>query len=256
MNLKKVFSQYINNTHLTNIYRSIFVINLDAKIYILQLIVGPQAMTAHALSLVKDGHYSFFCPMETSGTSSDGKEICQSPWPFDVVKHVGLFTKAEQKAIETRLTANHLRETVGMQECPRCESDCVRQNKKNPRVVCTMCSMSGKMYEFCWYCLHDWAGSGTSDCGNPSCGGVDEMQKILQNCTKTKIYEVECPSVRACPGCHVLINHWKDCKHMQCALCKKEFCFVCLSEKEVNGRYPCGSYRAPCTPAPIQNLNN
>ena len=211
-------------------------------------------MTAHALSLVKDGHYSFFCPMLKGGTSTDGKEICQSPWPYEVVKHVGRFTTTEKRAIESRLTANYLRDTMGMQECPKCESYCVRNDKKNPRVICSICSMAGSLYEFCWYCKHDWQGSGTSDCGNPSCGGVDEMQKILQTCTKKKIHDVECPSVRACPGCGVLINHWSDCKHMKCSVCKKEFCFVCLSAP-VDGRYSCGSYRASCTPAPVQNLN-
>ncbi len=39
---------------------------------------------------------------------------------------------------------------------------------------------------------------------------------------------VQCPAIRACPFCAVLIEHNEGCKMMSCRKCRNEFCFVCL----------------------------
>jgi hypothetical protein len=60
-----------------------------------------------------------------------------------------------------------------------------------------------------------------------------------------------CPSVRACVQCGILIEHTAACKHMMCIACKTEFCFICL-KRRVDSKWQCGSYNSQCTPAPVQ----
>lgn len=45
----------------------------------------------------------------------------------------------------------------------------------------------------------------------------------------------DCPKIRACPECGVLIEYESECKHMDCAVCKHRFCFLCLkTQREHN----------------------
>ena len=39
-----------------------------------------------------------------------------------------------------------------------------------------------------------------------------------------------CPSLRLCPKCGIPIEHTRDCKRMECAICAKVFCFICLAD--------------------------
>ena len=87
--------------------------------------------------------------------------------------------------------------------------------------------------------------------GNDDCSGEDKRLRILRNCPRKIIVGVAgCPSRRACPGCGMLIEHERDCKHMRCR-CGKEFCFICLKPKESSG-WTCGSYNTACKVAAVQ----
>lgn len=65
-------------------------------------------------------------------------------------------------------------------------------------------------------------------------------------------HESQCPKYRACPNCGVCIEYAIDCKHMTCAKCNHEFCFLCLrTQAEHTGNY---NWRISekCPIAPIQ----
>lgn len=119
-------------------------------------------------------------------------------------------------------------------------------------MICSFCSKGGTMYEFCWYCLHQWFGSGIKDCGNADCNGEDPRLKILKDSPTKSVVGVKCPSRRACPKCGMLIEHEKACKQMVCR-CGQKFCFICLKVASSTGRYQCGSFNSKCTPAPVQS---
>ena len=78
-------------------------------------------------------------------------------------------------------------------------------------------------------------------------GGSDPRLQMLQNCPDKNIYGVTTPSTRACVHCGALVQHIEACKQMKCLVCSKEFCFICLRKKDVDG-YKCGN----CKPAPRQ----
>ena len=97
-------------------------------------------------------------------------------------------------------------------------------------------------------------------------GGGDPRVTMLLNCPEKNIGGVKSPSLRACPHCGALVEHTDACKHMKCPACSKEFCFICLSKRDTNGRqsqfgwmaflgqtgWQCGRYNSPCAPAERQ----
>ncbi|KAI8499082.1 hypothetical protein Bbelb_235350 [Branchiostoma belcheri] len=193
------------------------------------------------------GKYVFKCPYISPGGAYCGKE-----WTYLEVRRLAVLTADEKKQFETKISDNYLRKGMGIQECPKCHSLCERINKKHKRVVCPLCSASdGVEFHFCWHCLHQWVGGGIEKCGNDSCGGEDPRLKILRDCKKKTIVGVaNCPAVRACLKCGMLIEHEKACKHMDC-VCGQKFCFICL-KPAVNGHYQCGMYNSPCEIADVQ----
>lgn len=211
--------------------------------------VGPESLTAWCRSLLTAGKYEFRCPYKASGSAP----FCNTLWEFFTVKRLAVLTTDEIKEFETKICENYLRKAVGIQECPSCESYCERKNKKDRRVVCPACTRKrGKSYEFCWYCLKTWLGGGTDDCGNLSCTGVDPRLRIITNCPKKTVVGVlNCPAVRACPTCGLLIEHKEACKHMNCP-CGQKFCFICLKTTDSSGNYQCGSFNTKCEVAAIQ----
>merc|ERR1712032_818347 len=40
------------------------------------------------------------------------------------------------------------------------------------------------------------------------------------------------PAIRACPTCYMPIHHISDCKHVVCAGCHTEFCWLCAKKEE------------------------
>ncbi|XP_045191388.2 uncharacterized protein LOC123548301 isoform X2 [Mercenaria mercenaria] len=131
--------------------------------------IGPNSMTWYVKEQVGPEHskYQICCPAVVDDTMN---ETCKQPWGFKKVKKVALFTKDERTDVEGKISNNYIRIALKSKVCPKCESFCVRQNKANPRVVCTYCtSKTGTKFEFCWACLRQWKTSGTSSCGNDNC---------------------------------------------------------------------------------------
>ncbi|CAH1244597.1 UBB [Branchiostoma lanceolatum] len=210
--------------------------------------ITPDTLTTFCESLLTAGKYVFKCPYIDP---IEGK--CRKEWPYLEVRRLAVLTADERKQFETKISDNYLRKGRGIQDCPKCHSFCGRINKKDKRVVCPLCSASdGVEFHFCWHCLHKWVGGGTETCGNDNCSGEDPRLKILRDCTKKTIVSVQdCPAVRACPKCGMLIEHEKDCKHMTC-VCGQKFCFICLKKPDQYGSYQCGSYNSPCEIADVQ----
>ncbi|XP_019633738.1 PREDICTED: uncharacterized protein DDB_G0292642-like [Branchiostoma belcheri] len=209
--------------------------------------ITPETLTTFCESLLSSGKYVFKCPY-----IGEGRAYCGKEWTYLEVRRLAVLTADEKKQFETKISDNYLRKGMGIQECPKCHSLCERINKKHKRVVCPLCSASdGVEFHFCWHCLHQWVGGGIEKCGNVSCGGEDPRLKILRDCKKKTIVGVaNCPAVRACLKCGMLIEHEKACKHMAC-VCGQKFCFICL-KPDLNGHYQCGSYDSPCEIAEVQ----
>ena len=103
--------------------------------------------------------------------------------------------------------------------------------------------------QFCWCCGKQWRYGHVCDDSFRF-----ELVSLLNKATSKSIGAVNgVPSMRACPQCCQLITHTDACKHMKCAACKTDFCFVCLKPK-VNGNWSCGSHSDRCPVAPKQNL--
>lgn len=210
--------------------------------------IGPESLTAYCRSLISAGKCQLFCPY----IDRDNGTYCGKIWEYYTVRKLAVLTPEEKEEFERKLSENFMRKASGIQECPKCTSYCIRKNKKDRRVKCLFCSKDGSTYEFCWYCLGKWSNPrSTSSCGNAACSGEDPRLKILREAEKKKIVGLaDCPSIRACPKCGMLIYHTRACKHMVC-ICGQKFCFICL-KKAVDGKYQCGTYNSHCKIAPIQ----
>ncbi|XP_077983853.1 uncharacterized protein LOC144438620 [Glandiceps talaboti] len=212
--------------------------------------IGPDSLTAYCRSLLSTGKFRFLCPY----VSPDSSIYCGQEWQYIDVRRLAVLTDEEKKDFETKITNNYLRKAKGIQECPSCKSLCEREDGKGRRVICPLCTHTnnGKLFEFCWFCLHHWNSSGTKECGNGLCSGQDPRLKILKECPKKEVVGVLCPSRRACPTCGTLIEHVKACKQMQCPWpCDQKFCFICL-KKAVNDKYTCGLWNFKCDVADVQ----
>ncbi|XP_031557708.1 E3 ubiquitin-protein ligase arih1-like [Actinia tenebrosa] len=210
--------------------------------------ITPESLTSYCRSLLDTGKSRFLCPY----LSPDEPPVyCGKEWDYITVRRLAVLTSDEKKEFESKISENFLMKSAGIQECPRCMSMAERPEKK-VRVVCPLCTLRrGTNFEFCWNCLREWKTTGTKKCGNEDCSGEDPRLKILRECKKKTVIGVEnCPAIRACVKCGMLIEHIKNCKQMICR-CKAEFCFICLSTKTKKG-WSCGSYNQACKIAPIQ----
>eukprot|EP00058_Branchiostoma_floridae_P027085 XP_002612576.1 hypothetical protein BRAFLDRAFT_219613 [Branchiostoma floridae] len=209
--------------------------------------ITPETLTTYCESLLSAGKYVFKCPYISPTGVYCGKE-----WSYLEVRRLAVLTLDEKKQFEIKISDNYLRKGMGIQECPKCHSMCERVDKKDKRVVCPLCSASdGVEFHFCWYCLHEWVGRRVDKCNNADCNGEDKRLKILRECKKKSIVGVSnCPAIRACLTCGMLIEHDRACKHMAC-ICGQKFCFICL-KPAVSGSYQCGTYNSPCVVAPVQ----
>lgn len=212
--------------------------------------ITPESLTMFCRSILDAGRSRFLCPY----ISQDQPPVyCGNEWDYIDVRRLAVLTDDEIEEFEKKMSRNYLIKAMGVQECPKCNSMVERSDKKHIRVICPLCTKTGKQaaYEFCWHCLHEWKSSGTTKCGNLVCSGEDRRLRILRNCPRKEIVGVVgCPTLRACVSCGMLIEHVRACKHMKCR-CGKEFCFICLKPKETSG-WKCGGYNEACTIAPVQ----
>ncbi len=184
--------------------------------------------------------------------------LCNKEWTIDVIVKYGCASKDELHELETGLSRNFCLKNEDILECPSCTSFCERVTKRTLCTLCLVCSQKKKKkHYFCWQCLREWKNNPASKtCGNENCNDQDEV--FLEQLASTPMIKpdylasaVEVPSIRACPTCGTMIQLKEGCKHMECQICKQEFCFVCL-RKRTNGSWSCGSYNTTCIAAPRQ----
>lgn len=180
--------------------------------------------------------------------------LCAVEWPFDVIKLYGGATTTELDELEKGISQNFCMQSGDINQCPKCQSYCMRQKPTVDSVLCIVCSKKLKSsYYFCWLCLQDWKKPLSSPtCGNANCNDSVKLAQ-LKNCGKVKVQfiDVEIFALRACPKCGTVIELASGCKHMACKVCKTEFCFVCLRMKN-QGSWSCGSYNTKCAAVPLQ----
>ncbi|KAJ1090403.1 hypothetical protein NDU88_003535 [Pleurodeles waltl] len=188
--------------------------------------VDPSSLTGWCRSLVDQGKIKFHCPADV-----DGKK-CGKEWPYVEIRGHALLTDEEQTIFEKKIAPIAAKQYCEYKECPGCKTYVERKDLENLRVFCVLCQAKKKQTcEFCWQCLKPWKGSGTSSvrCENEGC--KDPRLQIIEDCGLKDLPGSEvknCPSIRACPTCGLIIEHKDKCKYMMCKQCQVEFCFACL----------------------------
>ncbi|XP_068164553.1 uncharacterized protein [Antennarius striatus] len=203
--------------------------------------VTPMSLTDWCLQQVDQGEFRFVC----------GQTGCDVEWPFEEVCKMALLTPEEIEYFEKKIFQNTATCRMEIKVCPGCNSNVTRQDLNNLNVHCNVCTAAkGRVYRFCWQCLREWKGDGSSSvrCQNVGC---QNPLDILKACPELVFEDVEevmgCPSIRACPTCGLLVSHSsKQCKTITCKRCNVKFCFVCLGfskdclEKRPYGACPSG----------------
>ncbi|XP_043922287.1 uncharacterized protein DDB_G0292642-like [Protopterus annectens] len=187
----------------------------------------------------------FSCPVETRGVE------CGAEWCYTDVRKLAFLTDEEEEVLEQKLAFAIARKFCEYKQCPGCRTFTERQDTTNLRVLCTVCS-ERSTYEFCWQCLNPWKNTSTDSdrCGNDEC--INMALEALKNCRLINLPESsvkDCPSIRACPTCGLLIEHKSQCKYMTCARCHYKFCFACLKSANACKEKQPESYYAKCATA-------
>ncbi|KAK9951830.1 hypothetical protein ABG768_017705, partial [Culter alburnus] len=184
-------------------------------------ITGPQTLTDYCRIQLTDGKAELRCP------------LCSEQWSYTEVRTLAKLTPEEQQYFEETLANNATRKIIDIKNCPGCDWLIERSDSSNLSVQCTICSVKNKeAFHFCWQCLREWKGhQPRSDrCDNDGCSNKE--LDLLRDCATVILQDagnIECPAVRACPTCGMLIEHnTEKCKNIVCSRCNKEFCFVCL----------------------------
>ncbi|XP_055359379.1 uncharacterized protein DDB_G0292642-like isoform X2 [Betta splendens] len=194
--------------------------------------VTPTSLTNWCLKQLDEGESRFVC----------GQTGCNVEWSYEEVCKMALLTPEEKKLFEKARKSNSVK--ANTKACPGCECPVLKTDLFNLKVHCTLCTViRRRSYDFCWQCLKEWKGPDprSDRCDNDGC--FNQSVKTLETCPEMLLRSVKCPSVRACPTCGILQQHWKDgCRNVTCPRCKDEFCFLCLSVACVH----------PCSVAPRQ----
>ncbi|XP_067851562.1 probable E3 ubiquitin-protein ligase RNF144A-A [Heptranchias perlo] len=202
--------------------------------------VDPNSLTSWCRSLIDQGHFTFHCPAI--------KNKCNKEWSYVEVRRHALLTDDEQQYFEEKVATLAAAKYCEYKWCPECKSCVERKDLTNLSVRCRICTVGkGKFYEFCWQCLKEWKGRAprSDRCDNEGCTNI--QLQTLKNCdTKVLSYSkiLNCPKIRACPTCGLLLEHKAMCKYVICARCHVEFCFACLQTKEICSKN--SNYAALC----------
>uniref|UniRef100_A0A671PKD3 RING-type domain-containing protein n=1 Tax=Sinocyclocheilus anshuiensis TaxID=1608454 RepID=A0A671PKD3_9TELE len=179
-------------------------------------ITDPQTLTDCCRAQLDAGNTEFRCP------------LCEDEWPYDEVRKLAKLTVDEKCNFEDMMGTK-----AAEKLCPGCDSFIDRLDVSNLCVECSICTKrNGQTYEFCWQCVREWKGPRPRGdrCGNVGCTSAD--QELLRDCPLIylkSVKNIQCPSIRACIFCGVLIEHTNEgCKIMKCKECNKQFCFICL----------------------------
>lgn len=175
---------------------------------------------------------------------------CHEKWDLIKIQQLSGMSDAEFNKIAKQMSQNFVNTQPGIRECPGCQNYCERQDITKSKVYCRLCSKSGKPAEYCFQCSLPWRNSSSNTyCGNANCKSSSPLS-LLPLAEYKRIGTIDnCPSLRLCPNCGIPIEHTKDCKQMECAICAKVFCFICLADwGSGNSHY----FSTTCKPAPMQ----
>ncbi|XP_038672778.1 probable E3 ubiquitin-protein ligase ARI5 isoform X1 [Scyliorhinus canicula] len=226
--------------------------------------VDPKSLTAWCRSLIEQNHFTFHCP----AAKENNTQKCNKIWSYLEVRRHALLDDEEQQYFEERVSTLAAAKYCEYKWCPGCESCVERKDLTSLHVRCTICKAEkGKNYEFCWQCMKQWKGKArrSDRCDNEGCTNI--QLETLRNCvTKVIMYGncgiQDCPKIRACPTCGMLIEHKDMCKYVICTRCHVEFCFACLETKK-NCSKSSGSFAACTKPVapkqtdiPVWNRNS
>jgi len=224
------------------------------------------SICAHCLSGLIDetlnkGIYRFLCPHNTTN-QQDGTKYCNKEISFTTIKESGLLGAERQKTVQ-KLMGKNLAMANGMKSCPKCKAFLQRGDTTSAWVRHEKCNGGNGHYDFCWWCLKDWKGSGNNlFCGNSECTQRDPRLDILSKAKKINIRvertngtdkTANVTSMRACPSCFTLQERDNDgCRYTYCP-CTKVFCFVCLCVAN-STPLPCGAdhWKSDCRVADVQ----
>ncbi|XP_069474345.1 E3 ubiquitin-protein ligase DDB_G0292642-like isoform X2 [Ambystoma mexicanum] len=207
--------------------------------------VDPNSLTGWCRSLLDQGKIKFHCPADVGGKK------CGKEWTYVEIRSHAVLTDEEQTLFERKIAPIAAKQYCDYKECPGCKSFVERKDLENLWVWCVICkSMKHKSHEFCWQCLKPWKGSGKTSvrCENPGC--ADPRLKILEDCCVKDLPGSEiknCPSIRACPTCGVMIEHKIMCKYVMCKQCQVEFCFACLDNAKACQASKGGAWYKTCS---------
>ncbi|GCB61250.1 uncharacterized protein [Scyliorhinus torazame] len=196
--------------------------------------VDPKSLTAWCRSLMDQNHFTFHCP----AAKENNTQMCNKIWSYLEVRRHALLDDEEQQYFEERVSTLAAAKYCEYKWCPGCGSCVERKNLTSLHVRCTICQAEkGKNYEFCWQCMKQWKGKAqrSDRCDNEGCTNI--QLETLRNCdAKVITYGncgiQDCPKIRACPTCGMLIEHKDMCKYVICTKCRVEFCFACLETKK------------------------
>jgi ariadne-1 len=96
------------------------------------------------------------------------------------------------------------------------------------------------------------------DCGHPYCFKCGEEAHDPTSCAQLAVWTEKCSNesetanwilanTKKCPKCNARIEKNQGCNHMNCKLCKHEFCWICMGDwlehgQNTGGFYKCNRY--------------
>ncbi|XP_062902035.1 uncharacterized protein LOC134345385 isoform X4 [Mobula hypostoma] len=192
----------------------------DPNVYRVEMSCGhavdPISLTEWCRTRISQGYFKFHCPALIDETN----EGCGEEWSYMEVCRHALLSVEERQIFEEKLA--------------------------------TLAASS-----YCEY-KQKWKGPAprSDKCDNEGCTNIQlEPLKILKSCkTETLPYSSiqNCPIIRACPTCGLLIEHQDKCRYLVCIRCHVEFCFACLNTKAICSESSEYSFRCALPVAPRQ----
>jgi ariadne-1 len=137
------------------------------------------------------------------------------------------------------ITRNFIETSASMRWCPSpgCERVAIGSG-----VTTVLCQCN---FPFCFRCgqeAHDPA----------TCAHLSLWQEKCSNESETANWILA--NTKKCPKCHTRIEKNQGCNHMNCKMCKHEFCWICMGSWSDHGQNTGGYYK--CNKYDPQNSDN